>query len=377
MVARTEQNMSRPLREEMKLDNREARQVERASRRLDLVPVGAPADAIFDVIRSCVPLAAGLFCNIRPGMPDALATHAVGLPPEVLESWLGTSIEQLAGTLAPVVTSRAGLLLRDSETLTGAQRESLEVLHKLDAAGLGEGAGFKIFERPIPWHGAEHFMLALLMERGAFVPPRAQALLAALNPALGAAVLRTRLMLQAREPILAQIVADESYGYVCLSRTGAIVEANRRAHQLVIRYQGSAGITGRRHAVTEFAARARREIAQRGAWHLQATRPAAALEVNAYQLAREPHALSEDLVVITMKELFAPAAAASLLSHSALAPLTRTQRRIALLLVNSGDSIKQIADVLSIKDGTVRKHAENIYRALGVHSRPDLTRLLR
>jgi hypothetical protein len=203
-----------------RLDSREVRQIEIASRALSRLPVGAPAAGVFDAIRACVPLAAGLFSVIRPSAPDAMITHAVRLPPEVFESWISTPPALLARTLAPVIRSGAGGLWRDSETLTSAMREQLEVMGKLDGAGLGEGAGYKILERAAPRRCAEHFMLALLMDRGELVPPRAAALLAALNPAIRDAVLRLELLLVARESILAQVVAEQALGYVCLARGG-------------------------------------------------------------------------------------------------------------------------------------------------------------
>ncbi len=359
----------------MLLDPREIRRIEVTARVLDLLPASAHPSALFDAIRPCVPLAAGLFCIIRPSAPDALISHAVGLPQEVFESWMSTSPEQLARTLAPVISSAAGGLWRDSETLTGAQREQLEVLRKLDDAGLGEGAGYKVLERPMPWQGVEHFMLALLMERGEPVPLRSQALLGALNPAIRAAVLRLGLLVVAREPILAQIVEEQSLGYICVSARGAVLEANRRAHHLVMRYRNAGGITGRLRAVADFAARARESVSAQRAWYLSAGHPPSLLEVNAHRLAKETHALPEDVVLLVLKEIVLPSA--PLDASPALLRLTRRQREIALLLARTGSSYKQIADKLSLSQATLRKHGENIYRTLGVHSRAELAALLK
>src|SRR5689334_19871302 len=124
----------------------EIRQIEAASRALARLPARAPTSAIFEAIRPCAPVAAGLFSAIRPESPDALITHAFGLPPEVLEGWLATSREQSARALAPMISSRPGKLWRDSETITGAQREQMKVLRMLDDANLGEGAGYKVLK---------------------------------------------------------------------------------------------------------------------------------------------------------------------------------------------------------------------------------------
>jgi DNA-binding CsgD family transcriptional regulator len=53
--------------------------------------------------------------------------------------------------------------------------------------------------------------------------------------------------------------------------------------------------------------------------------------------------------------------------------LTPRQRQIAVLLIPTGYSYKEAASKLKISEGTMRKHAENVYRKLGVHSRPELT----
>jgi DNA-binding NarL/FixJ family response regulator len=62
---------------------------------------------------------------------------------------------------------------------------------------------------------------------------------------------------------------------------------------------------------------------------------------------------------------------------SASPALTPRQRDVAALLVGTGLSYKQIAARLALSEGTVRTHTERIYRAFGVHSRPELTVALR
>jgi len=50
---------------------------------------------------------------------------------------------------------------------------------------------------------------------------------------------------------------------------------------------------------------------------------------------------------------------------------------VAALLVRTGLSYKQIAAELHVREGTLRTHAEHVYRAVGVHSRAELTVALR
>lgn len=357
------------------LDPGEIRRVKATARVLSRLPSSAHPSALFDALRPCLPISAGLFSIIRPTAPDALVSHAVGLPQDVFESWLSTAPEQLARTLAPVIASPAGGLWRDSETIVGEHREQLDVLRKLDGAGLGEGAGYKILQRPSPWQGVEHFMLALIMERGDPIPPRSEALLAALNPALHAAVLRLGLLIVAREPILAQIVEEQALGYICVSTRGPVLEANRRAHHLVLRYRDAGRIQGQHRAVADFAERAREAVAGRRAWYLRAESPASLLEVNAHRLAKETHALPEDVILLVLKEIVAPPPVVE--APPALRLLTPRQREIAYLLARTGYSYKQIADRLSLSEATMRKHGENIHRTLGVHSRAELAALLK
>lgn len=357
------------------LDPREARLVEGAARALALLPARAPLADIFDAMRPCVPLAAGLFHVLRPSAPDAMVTHTVRLPLDVLESWMGTPHEQLAQTLAPVIQSRAGDLWRDSETVTGALREQLEVLRRLDAAGLGEGLGYKVLERPSTLHGREHMMLAMILERGASVPAGSRAMLAALNPAITATLLRLGLPFLETEPILAQIVAERSIGYVCVSRTGTVLEANRRARELVMRYRGAARIDGARAAMEAFAGRARTFAGRGQAWRLHADGPPSVLEVSTHLLAKETHPLPEDVVLLVMNEvLLLHDSRDALLERAKLSP---QEKKIALLLADTAGSYKEIAAGLSRSEGTIRTHAERLYRKLGVRSRPELTALLK
>jgi DNA-binding CsgD family transcriptional regulator len=357
------------------LDAGEIRRIKTAARVLSRLPSSSHPSALFEALRPCVPISAAVFTILRPSAPEALVSHAVGLPQDVFESWLSTPPAQLARTLAPVIASPAGGLWRDSETIVGEHREQLDVLREMDTAGLGEGAGYKILQRPSPFQGVENFMLALIMERGDPIPPRSEALLAALNPALHQAVLRLGLLIVAREPILAQIVEEQSLGYICVSTRGSVLEANRRAHHLVLRYHEAGQIPGGRRAIADFAERAQVAVARRRAWYLQADDPAALLEVNAHRLSRETHALPEDVILLVLKEIIAPHRVAH--SPPALGKLTPRQREIAYLLARTGYSYKQIADRLSVSEATARKHGENVHRALGVHSRAELAALLK
>lgn len=358
----------------MYVDPGESRQIKAASRALRLLPANAAVTALFDAIRPCVPAAAGLFSVIRPDATDALVSHPARLPPAIFESWLNMPPELVQATVAPVISSEPGRLWRDSEAIRGAQRERLYVLRELDQAGLGEGAGYKVLERQAPWSGVEHFMLAILMERHQAVPERAQALLALLHKPIQAAVLRLALPLLSHEPIYAQVMAEDSLGYICVSPSGQVIEANRRARGLVDRYRTEARIQGLRGVMEEFAARARQRAAHGQPWQLKGREPSSRLLVDTHRLAKETHLLPEDTILVCMRELSEPPVDED---HPELAELSAREREIVLLIVRSGGSPKDLAPTLGISPETVRKHTENIYRKLKVRSREALLRLLK
>jgi DNA-binding CsgD family transcriptional regulator len=356
------------------LDLHERRRIKAASRALDLLPANAPASALFDAIRLCVPVSAGLFSVIRPGTDDALVSQPVHLSPELFDSWLRMPPLLLEATLAPVVASSPGKLLRDSETFLGAQREQLEVLHELDGAGLGEGAGYKVLERSIPWYGTEQVMLALLMERGERVPARAQVMLSNLYEQLQAAVLRIALPFVAHQPFHEQIVAEQALGYICISPGGRVIEANRRARHLVERYGHLAGIHALRGAVEAFALRVREKARNGQPLQLRIDSPPAVLQVDVHRLAKETYVVPEDAILLHMREVLAPPVVAA--TVPALERLTERERQLALLLARSNGSQKEIAADLQISSGTMRTHTQNVYVKLGVKSRAQLTVLL-
>lgn len=355
----------------MHLNPRENRQLKAACRTLDLLPVDAPTSAVFDAIRLCVPVAAGLVSVIRPGADDALVSQPWQLPTEVFESWLRMPPDLLQMTLAPVLSSEPGKLWRDSETLHGAEREQLDVLRELDGAGLGEGAGYKLLVRPSPWYGVEHLMLALLMERGVRVPARSQVMLSALHEHIRAAILRLSIPLLSRQPIYPQTVAEQSLGYICLSEKGRVLEVNRRAREFVDRYGAAAGIQGCRRAVEDFAVRALKEAVGGQPWQLRIDGAPSTLQVDAHRLPKETHLLPEDTILLSMREVLAAR------ELRALDELTRRERQIALLLLDPRNNPKEIAFQLGISPDTVRKHAEHIYEKLGIQSRLELVAGLR
>lgn len=355
-------------------DSDERRALQTAYRALSLIPARGAASAIFGAIAPCVPAVAGQLLVFRPGALDAMTSHNAGIPDDLLDLVMRMPPEQIASALSSIVGSRPGEMWRDAETITGPMREQIQALRDIDRFGMGEVAGYKVLERSAPGGEAEHVMLGLWSPRGAVFSERHKRMLSELTPAIQAAVLRSELPLLAREPLLAQITEEQTLGYVALSTSGAVLESNRRAHELASRYHTRAGLVGRRHVLADLVQRARERGAGAGAWRVPGRDGVSMVEIHAHRLDRDVHALSEDVIFIVMREW---SALPSLDLLDALAALTPRQRQIAFLLARHGMAYKEIALALGVSEGTVRKHAERIYRLMGVHSRAELARVLR
>jgi DNA-binding NarL/FixJ family response regulator len=85
----------------------------------------------------------------------------------------------------------------------------------------------------------------------------------------------------------------------------------------------------------------------------------------------EPGELVAAVQALGRRLLSAPVGEAAL--EPLPATLPRRLKEIGGLLLNTGCAIKDIAGRLGIHEGTVRKHIERLYRAVGVNSRAELT----
>jgi len=349
----------------LRLDVREARLVEDASSVLAKVPVGALVADVFEAMRPCVPFAAGLLGILRPGALEAMVAYPVALPPPVLESWLGMPGELRARTLAPIFSSNPGEMRRDSEAMRGPWREEVDVLRKLRDFNLGEGAGCKLLERATARDGEEHFLLAIIMERRQPIPPRSRVMLAALTPAISNAVLRIRLPFVQSEPISAQVMADRATGYMCVSRNGDTMAANRRAYELVTRFRAAMGIQGSRGSVAELAARAWGLRGSPRTWRLDGDGPPSVLHLTTHMLAKETHHAHDDILLVVLEEILLPKSRADEIIEQA--GLTPTEEKIARLLAHTHLSYKQIAAQLSRERRTIETQANCVYRKLRKH----------
>jgi DNA-binding CsgD family transcriptional regulator len=321
--------------------------------------------AVLDALTRCVPVAGGTIGTMLiHDSAQSLTSHAVHLPAEMFDSWMSTPPRDFARMMAPLVHGPVGGLFNDRRAITGELRERLDVIRSVRAAGLGETAGFKVASHETTSGALEIVFMTLALDSGATFRPEHSETLALLLPSIEAALGRLRVPVLSSKSIIANILDDRTIGFACISGKGRIVEANDRAYALALRYADPTRTAVARCALKDLAMdllhdakRAPRTCRFRG--------PGSGfLDVETLWLAKEAYGVSENLTLLVIRE-----GSASVLFDG----LTERQHVVALQLVQTERSYKQIANALGISEGTMRKHVENIYRRLGVQSRPELT----
>ncbi len=349
------------------LDAEEQRRLARAMSQLRAVPAGGRPSAVFDALRLCAPVVGGLIGVMGAEIASSTMTHVVGLPNEVLEGWAATPGEHLGRMMAPLVPAAPGELISDRSAITGVFREELDLLRVLHAARLGESAGYKVSAQRTVAGRPEHRFLTIALDDGGTFGQRHHEVFLHLQPAVQAALARLDIPLVSAQPILAQIVDERRIGYLCLTEAAAIVELNRRAHELVAAYMGPANVEPGRGSLDRFVQRALGHTAGGRAFRLTREDGGAHLEITTHRIAKEVHTVGEDLLLLMLTETAAEPAPV----QRALR-LTKRQLEVERLLAETDDTYKQIADRLRIAEGTLRKHVEKVYRAHGVQSRAGL-----
>jgi DNA-binding CsgD family transcriptional regulator len=343
------------------------RSFQEAVDQLSKVPTKEGPRAVLDAIARCVPVAGGTIGTMLiQGATPSVTSHAVHLPSDMFDAWMSTPPQDFARMMAPIVRGPVGGLFTDKTEITGRFREQLDVIRCVRAAGFGETAGFKVASRLGASGGMEVVFMTLALDSGETFSPEHHDVLAALQPSIEATVRRLQVPLVSSRSILAQILEEQTIGYACTADGGRVVEANERAYMLALRYAHTAGLTPGRNTLRELAAHLHGASEHHCMHRFGGGARDGVLEVSTHRLAKETHEIHEDLTLLVMREVSSAADAA------ALDVLTERQRQVAIQLVMSERSYKQIANALAISEGTMRKHAENIYRRLGVQSRQEL-----
>jgi DNA-binding NarL/FixJ family response regulator len=351
--------------------NRNRTSVSRAARLLKAVTVGGLPVEIFDAIRACVPVAGGLIGSMSAEVTGSVS-HVVGLPAHVLEAWATTPLLQMRDMMAPLVRARPGSLISDRKAIKGRLRDELALLQVMDAAGLGESAGYKIGKRTTPSGEQLHRFLTVALDGGEAFTPSHREMFRQLRPVIDAALSRMAVPLIAHQSIAAQITEERQHGYLCVSSKRAVVEINDRARTLLTRYcrPTSAGASG--GWLDRFVEQALRETAGNRSWHLVHPDNRGRVEISAHWLAKEVHAIGQDVTLLMLEETEMAASRLDRLFEG----LSPRRREAAHLLLTTGLRKWEMADRMGISEGTVRKHVDEVFQFFDVHSRAELVELV-
>jgi DNA-binding CsgD family transcriptional regulator len=325
------------------------------------------SDAVFAALRYCTPIVGGFIGTFTRGGVDAVVSHAVGLPESVIEGWFDAPREQLFLMLSPLMCAEGGQLISDTQAIIGRTREKIDLLHVLPEAGLGEAAGYMVSDPK--WNPRRRTFLTFALDEKARFSPRDHVLLGVLREDIHAALQRVQVPFVSSQSITAQLMENRQWGFILVApRTASCIEMNIRARELVTKYASSARVEGGKYVVSSFAMRSVFETRSHDAWVVKHAKGSGELEITVHELKKEDHAISEDMWLVMMAETTYPHRVGIFSGFS----LTAREEEIAIFLVETGLSYKEIADRLGTKYDTVRTQINSIYRKCGVHSRNEL-----
>lgn len=349
------------------LSAKDQKLVMRAHRALQSVSTNGAPQTVFDALRPCTPVVGGMIGTLTPGTVDALVSHAVGLPGEVLEGWFNTPPEQMLMMLSPLIVASGGELISDTQAITGPMRDQLDLWRVMPKSGLGESAGYMVSD---PDEQPQRLtFLTLALDGGAQFTPRDRAMLQLVRGGIQAALARVNLPLIASQSILAQIMEDRRMGFILVSqKTIQCIEMNLRARDLVGNYNQSARVANDKNVVQSFAMRAVFETRKKSEWILLHNQGKGEVEVTVHELKKEQHAIGEDLWLVMLKETEYPEQSEIFARYL----LSVREAEIARLLLETSLSNKEIATQLGSSFETVRTQVGTIYRKCRVHTRGEL-----
>lgn len=327
---------------------------------------GAPK-AVFDALRPCTPIVGGLIGSLTPGSVDALVSHAVGLPEDVLKGWFDAPREQMLMMLSPLIVASGGELISDTQGISEPIREQIDLCRVMSKSGLGETAGYMVSDSARRQRRLT-FLTFALDEKAQFTP-RDQIMLGLLRHDIHAALERVRLPFVPSQSMMVQVLENRRWGFVLVSQeTMRCVEMNMRARELVGKYSQSARIESGRYVVSSFAMRAVFETRTTDAWTVLHHRGDGEIKVTVHELKKEEHAIGEDLWLVMIEET----EYLTEMGIFARFALTPREKEIAVFLAETSSSAKEIAARLGTSYDTVRTQIGTIYRKCSVHSRSEL-----
>jgi len=339
-------------------EERRVREAKSALQRLDM---SSPVLSVFDVIRALFPFVAGMVDVLHASSPTEPANFVCDMP----EGWLSERalLMHEDPSVPMVAQGPIGFAVRGTDAMGDDFLQSPYNQAMYPRFGFDNVTGM-ILSKGVPGVPDEVAVLWMFNERGARVGSwRDCRLLDVIGGDIRQAMMRARLPLAMRNDLLFQTMQEQDVGYVVVRATGGLLEANRRAVLLAQKYFSRVGGSWRSHVAALISAVQEADRRDGLICHrMRCPDGWDVLDAYTHNLAKECHDAGEDITLIQLRETL----------RNPFSQLPPRQREIAGYLAYSELSNKEIADVIGIAEGTLRKHEERIHKALGVHSRPEL-----
>ncbi len=357
---------------------RELKSLQAARNALRAIPMSSSLGAVYEALRPCAPFACGLLDTIRASRPF----DPVDVLYQVPETFIDTVAEIIEADPSPFVFMQLplGTMCRSSDFIPESFWQSWSIAQALYPH---HGIDFpsvltlswrpRAFDRELStlWFFNEHDQRPL--------SDRELRMIEFLHGDIHAAIERLRLPFVPRDSLQDQILREQNAGYALVRANGELLECNRRAFWLARQYSMNRTQDDTRTPVSTLMRWAQAAPAPAGfsAKYVPSLDNTSVLEINLHHVAREHHVVTEDVTLVVLREIPLQLAPIVATKASVLDSLSPRQHQVATLLVNSGLSFKEIAIQMHISEGTLRKHAEHVYRALGVRSRAELGAMLK
>ncbi|MDI1445773.1 helix-turn-helix transcriptional regulator [Polyangium sp. 6x1] len=339
------------------------------------------ASDIFNAINQSKKFGAGFvetYSDVRPW--EAIHT-AINLPPEFTQSIMERKPYEAQRALDAVSNAAVGRFVWDEHVMSDADWNSIDGYRALKDLGYGHASALKLSTAKIGRHHKNTYIALITLPDVQSISPEEMLVIELLHGEVRASLDRARVHFLLRERLALQIFDEQKSG-VLLCTTGLrLVEANVVAHVMAARYAPALGISGKEALLQNFIWRiaggpanfgdGRRRIYH----HIEPC----VLEASIHSLHPDVYDLPEDRLLLVWTEVSRDDAPEEVvIRHVKRFGLSPRHEEIAILLLNTGMSSKQIASHLGISTRTVDKHIESLYREFDVQSRSELAmRILR
>lgn len=341
------------------------------------IRAGDSIDAVYQVARRIAPaICGGLYEQTSSSDPLNITDTIFDVSQEYLQNMM-LNLEH-DPTMEVAIAAEEGLVVYDTDILPENEEAEIKEIFDYKKYNLNQIFLIKIKQSASPRDVLHEYFVFFTARGEARVGDWEKAMLKLLCADMRQAICRSRLPIIPDQPILHQIFQERKTGYLCVRKTGAVCEVNRQAYNLIHDYYPFMARRPGNVCIREFVDRIMTDWGRGFPSAVCIASPDGHryLSINKHTLSARTHHLPEDMVLITLDESLiggGPNNAAK----NIYAELTERQREITNLLFSTGMTFKELALALGISEGTMRKHAENIYRILGVHSRRELMILLK